>query len=159
MRYFRFSILLLASLVLFNPAVLIAQRRVPLPQHESQSLLKKPRLPSGRVIHRENNEIMACQRSNPKNRPKPRIGITQITQSSALRGGKYIVEGIIDGVCLKEAGLYQNGERVIVFNLTTTRIYKRYPFKIEVHVDDKPEIRAFDINWRRTSKMLIPKDM
>jgi hypothetical protein len=106
-------------------------------------------------IRIEQENMRACQSMKPGAINAPRITVSQVKQSSSFKGGKYRVEGVIDGVCIREAGLYENGERIFKFPLTLSPFYKRYDFSFEVVSDKAPEVRAFDINWQRASKMLL----
>lgn len=103
-------------------------------------------------------ELLACKTINPQFLTKPKITITSFTRPSLL-SKTYHVEGYIDGVCVREAGYYENGERLIKFPLKTSRAYSKYPFKLDVKLENKPEIRAFNVNWGRVAKMLEPPEV
>lgn len=152
MHYISLRTIFLASLsvTFFNCSILLAQ------QNKQPAIRShKPHQAKNTAIHKEQQNIKICKAFSPSQLSPPGIAITKVKQSSSLKGGKYKVEGIIDGVCLKEAGLYIGGSRVLKFNLAITPSYKRYDFQLEITADDNPEIRAFDINWRRTSVMLM----
>ena len=108
-------------------------------------------------IRLEQDNMNACLDMNPDNLQAPLISVYNTKQSSAFKGGKYQVEGVIEGVCIKEAGLYENGKRIVKFPLETSPYYKRFKFQIEIAEDNNPEIRAFNINWRRNTRYLLPK--
>ncbi len=123
-----FARLLLPSLLLLFTSTNL--NAAPSNSNISQSRLKKPASGKNSQLLREQNNMRICRAFSPENIQTPRISVTKIKQSSALKGGEYKVEGIIDGVCLKEAGLYVNGSRIVKFKLSTTPTYKRYDFQL-----------------------------
>lgn len=153
MFYFRLRAILLAStcLILY-PAFGLTQQS---PRPRQTATVKKVEISKNQAFRKEQMNMRICKAFPAAEILKPRVTINGIKQAGSMKGGKYHISGIVDGACLKEAGLYQNGERVFKFPLKTTPTYTSFEFELDVLMDDDPEIRVFDINWQRSSKFIF----
>jgi hypothetical protein len=61
-------------------------------------------------------------------------------------GDKLKVRGVVEGICLVEAGAYEEGR--LVQTIPTLKIgeFRRYEFEVTVRGGRDPEIRAYNVN-------------
>ncbi|MBX7145552.1 MAG: hypothetical protein K1X79_13965 [Oligoflexia bacterium] len=91
----------------------------------------------------------ACRRQGYLSHP--RIDIYRIKKTGNIFGDKYKVRGVIEGVCLVEAGYYEDGRREDEIAVVTTPEFRRFEFEVRVRADQErqPEIRAYNIQGDR----------
>jgi len=75
----------------------------------------------------------------------PRVNISQTSLSSGTFGNSILVEGSVEGVCLTEAGGFQNGRLVGSIPIVTSRQFGRFNFQMSLSEADNPEIRVYNI--------------
>ena len=79
----------------------------------------------------------------------PSIYIADVKTTGNFVGSKLKVRGYVEGICLAEAGGYENGRRVASIPLTKTASFKRFEFAVTVDGRSNPEIRGYNINGER----------
>jgi hypothetical protein len=72
----------------------------------------------------------------------PRIEIVQ--QNSQPSARTVHVKGVIEGVCLSEAGLYENGQQRKRISVSTLPTFKRFSFDLTAAPGTQREIRAYN---------------
>lgn len=80
---------------------------------------------------------------------RPRIEIDRVKSTGNLFGDKVKVRGTIEGVCLAEAGLFEDGRKVDSIPISTSEQFRRFEFEVKTKLDNDPEIRAYTTSGDR----------
>lgn len=80
---------------------------------------------------------------------QPSIYISDVKSSGNFFGSKIKVQGYVEGICLVEAGGYENGRRVASIPVTKSSNFKRFEFKITLDGSNNAEVRVYNINGER----------
>lgn len=131
------------------------------PKQESpRARTSMPRVPSGSDLTNkwQNNdfdkdEMYYGRRNSPSNKncnknqyyARPGVYILNIKRTGGYFSSKVKVSGYIEGVCIEEAGLFEDGYKTSNFQIPTTNQFGRYEFQIVTDKDRVPEIRAYNI--------------
>lgn len=99
-------------------------------------------------------EIEACQLINPYYLAQPKIVIYSTIQPKTLYGGKFKVNGAIEGNCIQSAYYFENGEKKSSLSVETSRSFKRFNFDLTSDQSLKPEIRVVTLNGQRVVRQL-----
>lgn len=93
--------------------------------------------------------VEACRRKGYVSRP--RIDIYRVKKTGNIFGDKYKVRGVVEGVCLVEAGYYEEGHREQNIQIVTTPEFRRFDFEVRVRADQErePELRVYNIQGER----------
>ena len=75
---------------------------------------------------------------------KPRIDLGRLKHTGNIFKDKYKVSGSVEGICLVEAGYFEQGRKVHEIPVATTRDFRRYDFQVEVRASRDPEIRVYN---------------
>lgn len=90
-----------------------------------------------------------CQQMRSGYVPSPRISIYKVKPTGNVFSSKYKIVGEIEGICLVEAGLYEDGRRVQNIPLRTTPEFQRFEFEVKGSPDNDPEVRVYNIQGDR----------
>lgn len=85
--------------------------------------------------------LQQCQKLAKKKRRPPIINLLRAVEDEK-NPSMYTIFGTIDGVCLKEAGYYEQGELQKAINLTTSPYYQSISFTLTARKGRTPEIRV-----------------
>jgi hypothetical protein len=139
----------------------------PLAQNDAAGRnLTQPNTSSGELVHSPAEQPVAaaaaagpdspgykeCRSIDPTGLGSPRIEIADVERSgSGFFGGsdRYRITGSVEGVCLVEAGLFEEGEKVENIPIATSRDFRRFQFDVKARTGEAPEIRAYNINGQR----------
>lgn len=75
---------------------------------------------------------------------RPHIEIYGVKKRGNFFGDKIKVRGRVEGKCLTEAGLYEEGRLVQLIPISTTDSYHRFEFEVNTRRDRYPELRAYN---------------
>ncbi len=64
-------------------------------------------------------------------------------------GDKVKVRGSVEGVCIAEAGLFEEGRKEENIPVVTTPQFRRFEFEVSSRTSKEPEIRAYNTEGRR----------
>ena len=87
----------------------------------------------------------------------PRIEITS-TSGSPKSQRSLRLQGYVEGVCLSEAGLFQNGQEQESISVSTLPKFKRFEFDLTVSGGKKREIRVYNTRGGRARSVLPDSD-
>lgn len=89
---------------------------------------------------------------------RPTVEIYDIDRSGGgFFSDRYHVEGALEGVCLIEAGVFEEGKKVRDIPIQTTREFRRFDFDVRADASNYPEIRVYDVNGQRDVYRLTPE--
>lgn len=97
---------------------------------------------------RERN-LGRCNSTYNQNIAAPYVNVYEVRKIGNLFSEKYKVKGSIEGVCLAEAGYFEQGRKVEDFKFQTTPAFARYEFEVTVRASKRPEIRVYNSNGER----------
>lgn len=98
-------------------------------------------------------------RQIPRNRlARPWIDIYRVRKTGNFFKSKYRVEGTIEGVCLVEAGRFEEGRKDEDIPIRTNPEFERYDFSVTVNSSRDPEIRVYNIYGERAVVEIDPSD-
>jgi hypothetical protein len=86
----------------------------------------------------------------------PRIEISRIRRTGNFLRPDYRVEGVIEGVCLSEAGYFEKTRKKQDISVVTSPDFRRFEFSIKVRVNEDPEVRAYNIFGARDIEVIDP---
>lgn len=92
----------------------------------------------------EGSDTQACSGVSRDEISKPYINVDQRKAAGNFFGGEERVRGSIEGICLVEAGCFEEGRKVKTIPITTTRQFGRYEFECKLNTGKTPEIRAYN---------------
>lgn len=126
--------------------------------------LTQPNTSTGQIVHSPADQPVVaaagpdapgykeCRSIDPTGLGSPRIEIADVERSgSGFFGGseRFRISGSIEGACLVEAGLFEEGEKVENIPISTSRDFRRFQFEVKARSGEAPEIRAYNINGQR----------
>lgn len=76
----------------------------------------------------------------------PRINIYSSKRTGSNYDGTYRVRGSVEGVCLADAGYFENGKKASTIPVTTTPKLTRREFEVRARGRFSPEIRVYNVN-------------
>jgi hypothetical protein len=76
---------------------------------------------------------------------RPRVRIDRVKPTGNVFGDKVKVEGTIEGVCISEAGLFEDGDKKEEIRVTMVPEFRRYEFEVRTKINRDPEIRVYNI--------------
>lgn len=85
-----------------------------------------------------------CQGVSRQELSRPRVNIYKVRRAGSMFGSKLKVSGSVEGVCLAEAGSYENGRPEDPIRVSPQRNFKRFDFDVYVKGDKNPEIRVYN---------------
>ena len=85
-----------------------------------------------------------CRDINRYDLTPPSINISRVRDSETVFGYQVKIKGSIEGVCLTEAGLFENGEKTKNISVASSRNFKRFDFEVLANKNSKAEIRAYN---------------
>lgn len=89
---------------------------------------------------------------------RPHVEIDEVKQTGNVFGDKVKVRGAIEGVCLAEAGLFEDGRKVESIPINTIDQFSRYEFEVKTELDNEPEIRVYTTNGDRDTETIEISD-
>jgi len=101
----------------------------------------------------------SCSSLGHRHLAKPRIDIFRVKKSGNFFGDKYRVEGAIEGVCLTEAGYFEEGRKKENIPVTTSTTFRRIEFKITARNNKNPEIRVYNASGDRDIAYISSKSV
>jgi hypothetical protein len=90
-----------------------------------------------------------CEQLSSRDIGEPYIDIGRVKSSGNVFGNGVKVSGSVEGICLSEAGLFENGRRVQSIPVNTESRFGRYEFEVKTSTDKRPEIRVYSTNGAR----------
>ena len=91
--------------------------------------------------------------------PTITVSRTKLLTHRVLRSRKTIrVEGAIEGRCIKEAGIYQNGRQKFRIPVKQSPELQHFTFNTKVTALDAPEIRAYTMFGDESRKLIHIQD-
>lgn len=88
----------------------------------------------------------------------PYITLTKEKPSGGMFSQKVRVEGEIEGRCLQEAGIYEDGRLKFPIPVVTTSEFRRFAFNERVDGDDRPEVRAYTVFGDRAREPIFANE-
>lgn len=76
--------------------------------------------------------------------PRPRVEIYEVRRTGNVFGDKVKVRGAIEGVCITEAGLFEEGRLVKPIPTAIGPRFQRFEFEVTTHLGYAPEVRAYN---------------
>jgi hypothetical protein len=73
------------------------------------------------------------------------VRIDRVKPTGNVFGDKVKVEGTIEGVCISEAGLFEDGDKKEEIRVTMVPEFRRYEFEVRTKINRDPEIRVYNI--------------
>lgn len=73
----------------------------------------------------------------------PRVNLEQ-TGSSGRMFERSTIRGSVEGVCIQEAGYFENGRKVEEIPVQTRRQFGRFNFELRARRDRNPEVRVYN---------------
>ncbi|MCB0331360.1 MAG: hypothetical protein KDD70_16935 [Bdellovibrionales bacterium] len=92
-----------------------------------------------------------CQGKAPYELAEPIIDIIRSSKSGKRSPETYQVDVSIEGVCLVDAGYYEEGRIVRKFPLETIQSFKKFFFTFTARAKNRPEIRVYNSAGERSS--------
>lgn len=80
----------------------------------------------------------------------PRIDVSRIKASGNMFKSGYKVYGSFEGICLQEAGYFENGHLKQKFPVAVSRQFRRSEFEVKIRGDKNPEIRVYNVLGERS---------
>lgn len=90
-----------------------------------------------------------CQNVAASQLAEPRIEIARVKQTGNVLDNKVKISGTIEGSCLSEAGLFEDGRKVESITIRTSPEFGRYDFEVVSREEREPEIRVYNIKGDR----------
>jgi hypothetical protein len=90
-----------------------------------------------------------CSPGRRRDLPRPRIDIDRVKSTGNFFGDKAKVRGTVEGVCIQEAGLFQNGRLVQRIPVRTSSHFDRFEFEVKADMGEHPEVRAYNTEGDR----------
>ncbi len=107
----------------------------------------EPRTPFGSTTPRPSrDDRQALARCRNMYIAPPRIDLGELRPTGSLFSGKYKVEGSIRGVCIAEAGYFENGRLRESVEIPLSDLFSRREFKFKVQSGRRGEIRVTTID-------------
>jgi hypothetical protein len=76
--------------------------------------------------------------------PRPRVEIYEVRRTGNVFGDKVKVRGAVEGVCISEAGLFEEGRLVNRIPTAAGPRFQRFEFEVTTHLGYMPEVRAYN---------------
>lgn len=76
---------------------------------------------------------------------RPRVDVGKTKPTGNFFGDKIKAYGSVEGICLVEAGVFENGRKVQSIPLVTTSEFRRFEFEVTSKSSKDPEIRVYNI--------------
>lgn len=86
-----------------------------------------------------------CRQMDNYYMARPRVNLGRAKPSGNVFSDKVRVSGSVEGVCLVEAGLFEDGRRVQSIPVATLRDFRRFEFDFQSRESRNPEIRVYNI--------------
>lgn len=109
-------------------------------------------------VPEKQSAVLKCRKVNPYYLSKPIVRIKSIRSVDRYAPKEFKVGGTIEGICIVEAGYYEDGERVFELPVSVSRQYRSYSFAFDFHAEKSPQIRVIGVNGVRTIKVLDPSE-
>lgn len=77
--------------------------------------------------------------------PAPLVNISKVKSTGSIFGNRLKVFGSVEGVCLSNAGVFQNNSPKSVINIVTRDRFDRFNFKVIVNGDEDPQVRVYNV--------------
>ena len=97
----------------------------------------------------ENDSTENCEGMSRRDIGTPRVEVRESKSSGNFFGDKVKIKGTVEGTCLSEAGLFENGRKVESIAIPTRDRFGRYDFEVKAHMNERPEIRAYNTMGER----------
>ena len=94
-------------------------------------------------------DVRACRELDRLRIAPPRVDIRKIRRSGNFFQSKFRAFGSIEGICLVEAALFEDGRKIRDIRIRTIPEFRRYEFDVQFDRGDEPEIRVYNINGDR----------
>jgi hypothetical protein len=85
-----------------------------------------------------------CREAGRRGIAQPYVNIYKVKSRGGVFDDKYRVYGSVEGVCLAEAGYFENGYKRESIPVAMRRDFGRYEFEIDARADRYPEIRVYN---------------
>ncbi|MCO6431438.1 MAG: hypothetical protein J5J00_11305 [Deltaproteobacteria bacterium] len=108
-----------------------------------------------KIKQREN--LVACERIHSRYQIKPQIKLNSNKDAGYLKQGRYVAKIMISGMCLRNAGYFEDGKLIQPLEIPISTQYGTYSFTVTYRVDAKPEIRLYPISGTRIAFKLAPE--
>lgn len=99
----------------------------------------------------------ACNNFRHGQMARPRINISKVEKSGNIFKDKYRVFGSVEGICLVEAGYFENSTLKQKFNIGTTTSFRRFNFETVIRKSRNPEIRVYNSQGLSDSLYIDPE--
>ena len=146
-------------LILSLPAALSAQAHRG--QIDTDGILSPGEIPNPNIRYRNRNPEPArngCANLRRDEIARPRVEIEEIKQTGNVFGDKVKVRGSVEGVCLAEAGLFEDGRKVQTIPINTVDQFSRYEFEVKTDLGEDPEIRVYTTTGDRDVETIEASD-
>jgi hypothetical protein len=81
--------------------------------------------------------------------PPPHIEIYEVKPTGNVFGGQVKVRGVVEGICISEAGLFEMGRPITRIPTNLDRRFQRFQFEVKTKLADRPEIRVYSTSGAR----------
>lgn len=99
----------------------------------------------GSIGDRYDHGGKACHRLNRLKVSAPRVDIHKIKRSGNFFSDKYRVYGSVEGRCIVEAALFEDGRKVRSIPIDTSPDFDRFEFNVQIDKSDYPELRVYNV--------------
>ena len=126
----------------FAPSFVTAQSHAG--RMDTDGILSPGEIPNPRINydkHPAEQPARGCAGYRTSNLRPPRV---EIYETSSKGGDKVRVTGAVEGVCLAEANLYEDGRPQRPIAITTVDSFRRFEFEITTKLHRDPEIRVYN---------------
>lgn len=122
-------------------------------QMDTDGILSPGEIPNPRIRYDEhrydqvpqyNGGSSGCRGVSRREISRPQVEIDRVKQTGNFFDNKVKVRGSVEGSCLTEAGLFENGRKVEDIPINTINSFERYEFEVKTHLDEEPEIRVYN---------------
>ena len=159
MRINKRTSVLLMVLMLLLPGLLAAQAHRG--QMDTDGILSPGEIPNPNIRYGNRNPIPprgSCANLGRDEIERPRVEIEEVKATGNLFGDKVKVRGSVEGVCLAEAGLFEDGRKVESIPINTSDQFSRYEFEVKTELGNDPEIRVYTTTGDRDVETIEASD-
>jgi hypothetical protein len=105
---------------------------------------------------RDTPGLVECRKTKPEFLLKPSVSFFKRERARNVLGSQEEqVSGTIEGVCLIEAGYFEDGRKISDIPVVTLRDFRRFEFSTKVNLSKGGEIRAYNVNGLRESQPVL----
>ncbi len=114
-----------------------------------------PQPPVYEPVRPSNNDSRnACERMSRWDMGQPRIDLSKTSHTGNVFSDGLKIRGSVEGRCLVEAALFEDGRKTQNISVTTTPEFRRFEFEVKGHSSKDPQIRVYNSSGERDTAYL-----